>query len=91
MKTLERVVRLMTHVNIGAALGMTAWIAWSGWEVVSGAWPLPKRGPTTMPANQPHPRPPALLALVSAQLVAPAAPCAGECQHIGAAPAPTSL
>jgi hypothetical protein len=31
-----RLMRLMTHVNIGVALGLAAWIAWSGWQVVSG-------------------------------------------------------
>lgn len=36
MKAIERVVRVMTHVNIGAALGMTAWLLWSGYQAVSG-------------------------------------------------------
>jgi hypothetical protein len=31
-----RLVRLMTHFNIGAALGMAAWVLWSGWQVVNG-------------------------------------------------------
>lgn len=31
-----RLMRLMTHVNIGVALGLAAWIAWSGWQVASG-------------------------------------------------------
>jgi hypothetical protein len=32
----ERVMRIMTHINIGAALGMVAWVLWSGWQVVTG-------------------------------------------------------
>ena len=35
MKIIERVMRVMTHVNIGATLGMAAWILWSGMEIVS--------------------------------------------------------
>jgi hypothetical protein len=38
-----RLMRLMTHANIGAAMGLVAWLAWSGWLVVSGQWPLPQR------------------------------------------------
>jgi hypothetical protein len=26
----------MTHINIGAALGLAAWVLWSGWQVVTG-------------------------------------------------------
>jgi hypothetical protein len=33
---IERVMRVMTHVNIGAALGLAAWVLWSGWQVVTG-------------------------------------------------------
>ena len=36
MNFVERVMRVMTHVNIGAALGMLAWVVWSGWQVVTG-------------------------------------------------------
>lgn len=36
MDPLERVMRVMTHVNIGAAIGMLAWLAWSGVQVVTG-------------------------------------------------------
>lgn len=36
MNFLERVMRVMTHLNIGAALGLAAWVAWSGWQVVTG-------------------------------------------------------
>jgi hypothetical protein len=32
----ERVMRVMTHINIGAALVLTAWVLWSGWQVVTG-------------------------------------------------------
>lgn len=36
MNFIERVMRLMTHVNIGTALGLVAWVLWSGWQVVTG-------------------------------------------------------
>jgi hypothetical protein len=32
----ERVMRVMTYINIGAALGLLAWVLWSGWQVVTG-------------------------------------------------------
>lgn len=36
MNFVERVMRVMTHINIGAALGLAAWVLWSGWQVVTG-------------------------------------------------------
>jgi hypothetical protein len=33
---IERVMRVMTHINIGAAMGLAAWVLWSGWQVVTG-------------------------------------------------------
>ena len=36
MSFIERVMRVMTHINIGAALGLAAWVLWSGWQVVTG-------------------------------------------------------
>ncbi len=36
MDLIERVMRVMTHFNIGAALGLLAWVLWSGWTVVTG-------------------------------------------------------
>lgn len=36
MNFVERVVRVMTHINIGAALGLAAWVLWSGWQVATG-------------------------------------------------------
>lgn len=36
MNFIERVIRVMTHLNIGAALGLAAWVLWSGWQVVTG-------------------------------------------------------
>jgi len=38
MRTIERVMRVMTQVNVGATLGMAAWMLWSGVQVVSGEW-----------------------------------------------------
>ena len=35
MRTIERVMQVMTHVNIGATLGMVAWILWSGQQAAS--------------------------------------------------------
>ncbi len=37
MKPLERVMRVMTHINIGATLGTAAWVLWSGARIVTGA------------------------------------------------------
>jgi hypothetical protein len=34
-----RLMRLMTHINIGAMLGMAAWLLWSGWLLVTGQMP----------------------------------------------------
>ena len=36
MNFIERVMRVMTHINLGAALGLAAWVMWSGWQVVTG-------------------------------------------------------
>jgi hypothetical protein len=36
MNFIERVMRVMTHINIGASLGLMAWVLWSGWQVVTG-------------------------------------------------------
>ena len=36
MNFIERVMRVMTHINIGASLGLAAWVLWSGWLVVTG-------------------------------------------------------
>lgn len=35
MNLIERVMRVMTHINIWAALGLAAWVMWSGWQVVT--------------------------------------------------------
>jgi hypothetical protein len=32
---MERVMRVMTHINIGVALGLAAWVLWSGWLVAT--------------------------------------------------------
>jgi hypothetical protein len=34
---IECVMRAMTHLNIGATLGMAAWLVWSGLSVVAPA------------------------------------------------------
>ena len=53
MNTIERVMRVMTHVNIGCALGMVAWVASSGMLVVGGNWKVP---PPRVPAPAMEPR-----------------------------------
>lgn len=42
MSFTHRVMRVMTHVNIGATLGLIAWLAWASLEVASGARPMPR-------------------------------------------------
>lgn len=58
MNALERVMRVMTHLNIGAALGMVAWVAWSGWQVVTGQVapiaPIPLAAHPVVHAEAPH-------------------------------------
>lgn len=51
MKTLERVMRVMTHINIGATLGTAVWLLWSGLQVVSGQWTPALRGPAQTPSG----------------------------------------
>jgi hypothetical protein len=36
MTLIERVMRVMTHINIGSALALFAWVVWSGWQLASG-------------------------------------------------------
>lgn len=36
MNFIGRVMRVMTPINIGAALGLAAWMLWSGWQFVTG-------------------------------------------------------
>jgi len=38
-------MRVMTHLNIGAALAMVAWTAWSGTAVVTGQITVPRVRP----------------------------------------------
>lgn len=45
LRTIEHVMRVMTHVNIGATLGMASWLLWSGHLVVSGQWKIPQGHP----------------------------------------------
>jgi hypothetical protein len=42
-----RLMRLMTHLNIGAMLGMAAWLIWSGWQVTNSQIDIPR---TYLPA-----------------------------------------
>jgi hypothetical protein len=36
LDNIERAMRVMTHVNIGGALGVAAWIAWSSLQGPAG-------------------------------------------------------
>jgi hypothetical protein len=60
LNLIERVMRVMTHVNIGAALGLAAWVLWSAGPAMAGhtsapsasteRWTLlnvPQAGPST--------------------------------------------
>ncbi len=38
-------MRVMTHVNIGATLGLVAWLAWASLELVGGARPISRQPP----------------------------------------------
>jgi hypothetical protein len=38
-----RMMRLMTHLNIGAMLGMFAWLIWSGWQAATGQFVMHRR------------------------------------------------
>ncbi|MBL8330714.1 MAG: hypothetical protein JNJ71_17895 [Rubrivivax sp.] len=48
-----RLMRLMTHVNIGAMLGMAAWLVWSGWQVSTGQIRIPRIDPPSANAAEP--------------------------------------
>jgi hypothetical protein len=36
MSFIERVMRVMTHISIGSALGLATWALCSGWQMVTG-------------------------------------------------------
>jgi hypothetical protein len=58
VQTIDRVMRIMTQVDTGAALVITAWLLWSGYQVVSGQWEPQWPAPATpqRPADE-APRP----------------------------------
>lgn len=50
MNFMERTMRVMTHLNIGATLATAAWVIGSGTQVVSGQWQIPRSaGPLALP------------------------------------------
>lgn len=54
MTFLERMLRVLIHVNIGATLATAAWIVWSGTQIVSGRLvrlPTPAPTPTVVDAS----------------------------------------
>ena len=61
MKFIERVMRVMTHINIGAALGLAAWVLWSGWPVVTGQIAPGSGAPPPCHAAAPAPKQAALV------------------------------
>lgn len=54
MPFLEKAMRAMTHLNIGAAIAMFAWILWSGQQIVRGDVPVAPRF-TSAASAQPKP------------------------------------
>lgn len=75
MNFIERVVRVMTHINIGAALGLLAWMLWSGWQVVTGQIAPAHRAAEVRALMQTaHAGPPAQMHLVPTQAGAAALP-----------------
>lgn len=59
MTFIERVLRCMTQLNIGATLATAAWLLWTGPQVVSGELRPPPRPATThrLPAADTPPGP----------------------------------
>ena len=55
MHPIQRVMRVMTHLNIGLALGMVGWIACSGVLVVIGELPVRRSVPTAPTTAVPAP------------------------------------
>lgn len=53
MQPLERLMRAMTHLNIGAAIAMLAWVFWSGLQVVAGDTPPTRQAATAAAATAP--------------------------------------
>lgn len=45
MSLIQCVMRVVTHVSIGATLGLVAWLAWASLQVASGAQPVPRHPP----------------------------------------------
>lgn len=43
MPFLEKAMRALTHLNIGAAIAIFAWILWSGQQIVHGDVPVAPR------------------------------------------------
>ncbi|MDY0105412.1 MAG: hypothetical protein WBA58_15155 [Giesbergeria sp.] len=54
MSFLEKAMHAMTHLNIGAAIAMFAWILWSGQQIVRGDAPVAPLS-TTAASAEPQP------------------------------------
>lgn len=89
MNFIERVMRVMTHINIGAALGLVAWVLWSGWQLVSGQiTPAYRVSEVKALMSLAHAAEPAPLRLVPLQAGAGAQPV---CHPMAAAPTQAAL
>ena len=71
-----RLMRLMTHLNIGAMLGMAAWLIWSGWQVTHAQFDIPRTDLPSATGSEP-------MRLVPVSMAAQAA---GHCE-----PAPSAV
>ena len=80
MNFIERVMRVMTHINIGTSLGLATWVLWSGWQVVTGQLSPAYRVDEVKalmrqaPAGDPAPTP--LLPVQAGTRAMPPCPCA---------------
>ena len=51
MPFLEKAMRAMPHLNIGAAIAMFAWILWYGQQIVHGDVPVAPRSTSVASAS----------------------------------------
>jgi hypothetical protein len=66
---IERVMRVMTHISIGASLGLAASVLWSGWQVVAGQIvPTYRVAEVKAPMSAAHAGQPTPMRLVSAHV-----------------------
>lgn len=89
MSFIERVMRVMAHINIGAALGLAAWVLWSGWQVVTGlSAPAYRAAEVKALMNLAHSAQSAPMRLVPAR---PGTPALASCHAQATAPKPAAV